>query len=128
MAYSNRGACERENLEQYVRCDKATYDKAIQLKPNDATAATAYNNRGEVKRKLSQYFAAIRDYDKAIQLKPNDAMAYYNRGLAKYYLSQYFAAVSDYDKAIQLEPDYAEAYNNRAMRRRLETWDNTLLR
>ena len=88
------------------------YDKAIQLKPNDAHI---YNNRGIAKGSLGQYFAAISDYDKAIQLKPDYALAYCNRGNAKGNLGQHFAAISDYDKAIQLKPDYALTYYNRGV-------------
>ena len=88
------------------------YNKAIQLKPD---FATAYNNRGIAKSDLGQLSAAISDYDKAIQLKPDYATAYYNRGNAKSALGEHFAAISDYDKAIQLKPDYATAYNNRGI-------------
>ena len=96
-------------LGQYVAAT-SDYDKAIQLKPDDADA---YYNRGLAKRSLGQRPAAINDFDKAIQLKSDLAEAYINRGLVKVDLGLYSAAISDYDKAIQLEPNYAEAYNNR---------------
>ena len=96
-------------LGQYVAAT-SDYDKAIQLKPDDAEA---YYNRGLAKRSLGQRPAAINDFDKAIQLKSDLAEAYINRGLVKVDLGLYSAAISDYDKAIQLEPNYAEAYNNR---------------
>ena len=92
-------------LGQYVAAT-SDYDKAIQLKPDDADA---YYNRGLAKYYLGQYLAAIQDYDAAIQLKPDDAKAYSNRGAAKADLGQYFAAVSDHDKAIQLKPDAVNA-------------------
>ena len=98
-------------LGQYVAAT-SDYDKAIQLKPDDAEA---YYNRGLAKHKLGLYSAAISDYDKAIQLKPDYAEAYINRGLTKHKLKQYFAAVSDYAEAIQLKPDAAEAYYNRGL-------------
>ena len=100
----------------------ANYDKAIQLKPNEAEA---YHNRGVAKYNLGEYFAAISDYDKVIQLKPDYAEAYYNRGIAKGTLGEYFAAISDYDKAIQLKSDYADAYINRALVKVLlnRTWE-----
>ena len=91
------------------------YNKAIQLKPDDADA---YNNRGNAKHQLGQHVTAISDYDKVIQLKPEDAMAYYNRGNAKRHLGQHFAAISDYDKAIQLKPDDADAYLSRGNAKR----------
>ena len=50
--------------------------------------AEAYNNRGNAKVNLGQYFAAILDYDIAMILKPDDAEAYINRGNAKYKLGQ----------------------------------------
>ena len=98
-------------LGQYVAAT-SDYDKAIQLKPDDADA---YYNRGLAKYYLGQYLAAIQDYDAAIQLKPDDAKAYSNRGAAKADLGQYFAAVSDHDKAIQLKPDAVNAYINRGV-------------
>ena len=98
-------------LGQYVAAT-SDYDKAIQLKPDDADA---YYNRGVVKHKLGQHSAAISDYDKAIQLKPGFAEAYINRGNTKANLGQYYAAISDFDKAIQLEPDAADAYYNRGL-------------
>ena len=98
-------------LGQYVAAI-SDYDKAIQLKPDDADA---YYNRGLAKYYLGQYLAAIQDYDAAIQLKPDDATAYSNRGAAKADLGQYFAAVSDHDKAIQLKPDAVNAYINRGV-------------
>ena len=98
-------------LGQYVAAT-SDYDKAIQLKPDDADA---YYNRELAKYYLGQYLAAIQDYDAAIQLKPDDATAYSNRGAAKADLGQYFAAVSDHDKAIQLKPDAVNAYINRGV-------------
>ena len=86
------------------------YDQAIRLKPD---YAAAYNNRGNAKKELKQYNAAIADYGQAIRLEPNDAAAYNNRGVAKYDLKQYKAAIADYDEAIRLEPNDAAAYNNR---------------
>ena len=108
-------------LGQYVAAT-SDYDKAIQLKPDDADA---YYNRGLAKYYLGQYLAAIQDYDAAIQLKPDDAKAYSNRGAAKADLGQYFAAVSDHDKAIQLKPDAVKAYSNRGTTKTLlnRTWE-----
>ena len=88
----------------------ASYDEAIQLKPD---YADAYSNRGNALKELEQFDAAIADYDKAIQLKPDLADAYSNRGNALQDLKQFDAAIASYDKAIQLKPGYAEAYYNR---------------
>ena len=53
------------------------YDKAIHLKPDDATT---YSNRGTAKGMLGRYDDAIADFDKALRLKPDDAATYSNRG------------------------------------------------
>ena len=67
--YFRRGYMMYE-LERYQEAIVA-YNKAIQLKPD---YATAYRARGMAKAFLGQHFAAISDYDKAIQLKPDYAM------------------------------------------------------
>jgi len=84
--------------------------KAIELSPNDVAA---YNNRGNSKADLEDYYGAIADFTKAIELNPNDAAAYYNRGNAKDDLEDYYGAISDYSKAIELNPNDAAAYYNR---------------
>ncbi len=43
------------------------YNKAIELKPDDADA---YNNRGNSRSNLSDYKGAIEDYTRSIELKP----------------------------------------------------------
>ncbi|MBQ9535011.1 MAG: tetratricopeptide repeat protein [Clostridia bacterium] len=99
---------EEGKLEEAI----ADYDKAIELKPDDADA---YNNRGNVHDELGEYKKAIEDYDEAIKLKTDYADAYNNRGVAHADLGEYKKAIEDYDKAIELKPDLAEAYNNRGV-------------
>ena len=84
--------------------------KAIELSPNDVAA---YNNRGNSKADLEDYYGAIADFTKAIELNPNDAAAYYNRGNAKDDLEDYYGAISDYTKAIEIDPKDVDAYYNR---------------
>jgi tetratricopeptide (TPR) repeat protein len=69
------------------------------LDPNDAIA---YNNRGNAKEKLKDYYGAIADYNKAIELDPNDAAAYVNRGIAKELIGDLNGACSDWKKAANL--------------------------
>ena len=88
------------------------YNKAIELKPDDADA---YNNRGNAYKALKEYQKAIADYTKAIELKPDYATAYNNRGSAYDDLKDYQKAIADYTKAIELNPDYADVYYNRAI-------------
>ncbi|HEY3931223.1 MAG TPA: tetratricopeptide repeat protein [Verrucomicrobiae bacterium] len=71
---NNRGEAKRKQgaLEDYNR--------AIELKP---TLASAYNNRGFVKRDKKDLNGALADFNKAIELKPDLTAAYNNRGLVK---------------------------------------------
>lgn len=87
-----------------------SYDKALNLNPNEASA---YNNRGMALYSLGRYEPAIQDYSKAIELKPDEASGYGNRGLAYFYLGNYEAAIKDYDKALELSPNNAMVYNDR---------------
>ena len=57
----------------------ASYDKALQLKPDDDVA---WNNRGYALGNLGRWDEAIASYDKALQLKPDFPEAWYHRGLA----------------------------------------------
>ncbi|MEM6503611.1 MAG: tetratricopeptide repeat protein, partial [Cyanobacteria bacterium P01_C01_bin.89] len=50
----------------------ASYDRAIELNPNDAIA---YNNRGLALSDQGELEAAIASYDRAIELNPNYAIA-----------------------------------------------------
>ena len=99
-------ASQRGNYKDAI----ANYDRAIERKPNHASA---YNNRGITKANLRDYPAAIADYDRAIELNPDFTEAYNNRGNAKAELGKYLGAITDYDRAIELKPDYAVTYYNR---------------
>jgi len=88
----------------------ASYDKAIQLKPD---CAEGYNNRGNALKALGQLDEAMQTFDRAIQLKPDYAGAYSNRGSALKELGRLDEAVASCDKAIQLKPDFALAHSNR---------------
>lgn len=87
------------------------YSKIIEIAPN---IAEAYNNRGNLRKKMNDLDGALQDYNKAIELNPNDAMSYNNRGILKKDMNDLDGALQDYNKAIELNPNYAMAYNNRA--------------
>jgi tetratricopeptide (TPR) repeat protein len=57
----------------------ASYDKALQIKPDDHEA---WLNRGAALRDLGQLEEAIASYDKALQFKPEFYEAWCNRGVA----------------------------------------------
>jgi tetratricopeptide (TPR) repeat protein len=88
----------------------ASYDKAIEFKPNKDEA---WNNRGIALYKLGRLDDAVASYDKAIEFKPDNDEAWYNRGIALDTLGRLDDAVASYDKAIEFKPDNHEAWYNR---------------
>ena len=88
------------------------YDRAIELKPD---FATAYYNRGFAKDKLKDLTGSITNYGWAIELKPNYAAAYHNRGNVKNKIQDFTGAIADYDCVIALIPNFALAYRNRGL-------------
>jgi tetratricopeptide (TPR) repeat protein len=112
-----------DNLNRYEEAI-AMYDKAITLKPDNASY---YYNKGIALRNLIRYIEAIAMYDKAIALKPEDARYYYNKGRALGSLNRYEEAIAMYDRAIALKPDYALAYNNKGSAlRKLQRYDEAV--
>ncbi|NUL83337.1 MAG: hypothetical protein HUU60_11535 [Armatimonadetes bacterium] len=142
-AYLNRGNV-KQDLQQFDAAI-ADYGEAIKLMKalreafeksgeqwpaqfqNDL--AGAYMNRGNAKKGLQQFGAAIADYGEAIEIREalrkafeesgqpwpaefqNDlAKAYMNRGNAKQGLQQFGAAVADYGKAIEIMETLREAF------------------
>ena len=80
----------------------ADFDKAIQLKRDNATA---YNNRGIAYAKKGDYNRAIADFDMAIQLQPDLAKSYGNRGLAYKLKGENDKAIADFRKVLELSND-----------------------
>jgi tetratricopeptide (TPR) repeat protein len=80
----------------------ASYDKAIQLKPDDHEA---WYNRGIALRNLGRYEEAIASYDKAIQLKPDDHKAWYNKACCYALQDNLEMALTNLGQAIALNPD-----------------------
>ena len=87
--------------------------KAINLKPN---YFTAYNNRGDVERRLGNYPKAASDLGKAIELdtwKPEDSGEvtnykfglYVSLGDIQMYLGQYEESLDSYESASTIEPE-----------------------
>ena len=105
--YFERGTTyiESGRFEQAI----ASFDKAIELKPN---FHDAWNNRGLALLNLERYEQAIASFDKAIELKPDFHCAWFNRGLALLNLERYEQAIASFDKAIELKPDFHYAWNS----------------
>ena len=96
-------------LERYQE-SVASYEKAIEFKPNDHEA---WYNRGNSFANLQKYDKAIASYEKAIEFKPNDHEAWHNRGINLANLQKYDEAIASYEKAIEFKPDKHEAWYNR---------------
>jgi lipoprotein NlpI len=108
-AYDKRGssyAAKRE-YEHAI----ASFDSAIQLRPN---FASAYRNRGISYVAKDEFDRAIQDFDSAIKLNPEYAGAFNSRGFAKQLRGDYESALLDFDRTITLAPENALAYRNRA--------------
>ena len=92
----------------------ASYDKALEFKPNDHDA---WNNRGTALAELGRYEEVIASYDKALEFKPDDHEAWNGRGAALYCLKRYKEAVASFNKAIKVKPDFETGWywNNRGL-------------
>ncbi|ABW27951.1 tetratricopeptide repeat protein [Acaryochloris marina] len=88
----------------------ASYDKALEFKPDDDQA---WYNRGIALRQLGRLEEAIASYDKALEFKPDDDQAWYNRGIALHQLGRFEEAITSYDKALAFKPDDAMTLLNR---------------
>jgi tetratricopeptide (TPR) repeat protein len=79
----------------------ASYDKAIQLKPD---FAKAYNNRGAALQDVGRLDESIQNYDKAIQLKPDFAEAHNNRHAPLLNPDDLMPAIKCMEKAVDIDP------------------------
>ena len=86
------------------------FDSAVRANPR---SATALNNRGVTRARLSDLDGAVIDYTQAMQLAPTDAEIVFNRGNAHAAAGNLAAAINDFTTAITLRPSYAQAYFNR---------------
>ena len=89
------------SLERYLE-SVASYDKAIEFKPDDHIT---WSNQGNSLDNLQKYDEAIASYDKAIEFKPDDHVAWSNRGFVLQKLGHYDNAIISYDQALKIEPE-----------------------
>lgn len=89
-----------------------SYDKALDLKPDDPEAWT---HRGISLNQLGRYEEAIASYDKALELNPDypNTWVYKNSSLRS--LGRYGEAIASYNKALvrRVEKDMGEMYSDR---------------
>ena len=84
------------------------YNKAIELKPDDAAI---HNNYGRALANAKKYPEAQAEMAKAAQLDPPGAgKYYYNLGAILVNINQTDAAAEAFQKAIAADPNYADAY------------------
>jgi tetratricopeptide (TPR) repeat protein len=89
----------------------AEYQKAIQLKPEDALA---HNRLGRALQDQGKLAEAIIEFKNAIQLKPDESVGYSNLGFALQVQGLFAEAIAEYKKAIRLKSDDAKTLKNLA--------------
>lgn len=85
-------------------------NEALRLQPY---MATAYNERGNVRRFQRDYENAIADYSSAIHIEPTYHEAYYNRALAYEEKNRFAEAEADLTRTLRLNPHISQAYEVR---------------
>ena len=111
VAYAGMGQQERAARD---------YDKAIELAPN---YASAFHNRGNLRRHLGRHGDAIDDYDRALTLGMGSRahLTYFARALSQKELGNEQAALEDAAHSLELEANFAPAQTA------LAEWDSTRL-
>ena len=87
----------------------ADFTKAIELKPNDASA---YTNRGSAHYEKAEFDRAIADLNKALEINPKSALAYCNLGWTYEAIGDEREAIAHYRKALEIDPSLEAARDN----------------
>ncbi len=90
----------------------AAYDKALELRPDDAET---WINRAIALRNLQRYEEAMASHDRALQLNPDYNRVWYSRGYTLRKCGRYDEAIAAYDELLQRAPDSPDVY---------KTWDS----
>ena len=86
----------------------ASYQKAVELKPDEATY---FNNMGNSLAKFGKIQEAMAAYEKSASLDPaNAANAWRNAGIVLYNANKMKEAIEPLRKALELEPKSAQAW------------------
>jgi tetratricopeptide (TPR) repeat protein len=82
-------------------------NKSLQWLSNgsDAMAAARHQRRGDLKRRLGFFAAAIHEYDQAIEHNPQNPAVYYLRGTARQRIGHREDAAADFAAALKIDPD-----------------------
>jgi tetratricopeptide (TPR) repeat protein len=101
-------------LQQQGRREEAlkAFDKAVQLKPDDATLWTKL---GDVLADLDRSNEALLSFRHALELSPRNWSAMYNSGHVLYRLERPEEALRHFDLCDELQPNHAATLQIRAM-------------
>jgi tetratricopeptide (TPR) repeat protein len=88
-----------------------SYDRALQINPN---YATAWLDKGIALDQLGRYIEAVQCYNTALQIDPNLAFAWNNKGKSLVHLQHYNEAIQCTDTALKIDPNLAMAWDNKA--------------
>ncbi|KAM3094720.1 tetratricopeptide repeat protein [Phormidesmis sp. 146-35] len=89
----------------------ASYDKAIQIEPDNAKA---WFSRGAALAKLQKIEEAIAAYEKATQIKSDFSEAWFGKGVAFTKLQRNGEAITAYEKATSIKSDFFSAWFGKA--------------
>lgn len=105
-SYYNR-AVAYAGMGQQTRAER-DYDKAIELAPD---YASAFHNRGNLRRHLGRHEDAVADYNQALTLgmQPRAHLTYFARALSYNELGEKSAALDDAARALELKSDFEPA-------------------
>ena len=114
------GAGDPYNLSRFVQAQENDYDQAVdhfsEVIGADGTDADAYFGRGQARRCLKEYDAAIKDFTVASLLGGADMKAAALVGRGRVYLERGEPghAIDDFTEALAHDPDCAPAYMYRS--------------
>ena len=107
ILYNIRGAAYGE-LKLFAEAI-ASFQKVLDIKPNDANAL---NNMGNALRAKGELGSALDQFQMAIKITPRFAAAYNNIGSALAEQGDTRLAITNFKKALEINPSYVKAYNN----------------
>jgi ATP-dependent metalloprotease FtsH len=89
--------------------------RKVPVAPDVRADILARNGRGNTRRALKQFEAAISDFDTLIAARPSYVLTYFNRALTYADMGRQEEAVRDLTSAIAVDGDYAAAYAQRGV-------------
>ena len=97
------------HLKEFKLDSIANFTRAIELRPDDASA---YTSRGIAHYEKAEYERAIADLSKAIELNPRSALAHCHLGWTFEATGDEPQAIAHYRKALEIDPTLEAARDN----------------